>query len=160
MYSRRSRRVSSKYTMATVRTVVYGPTRRPTTRRTTTHLKKTLWIARSPRSKDGGNHCCNPDGSGNLNIRGACEFLYETIEGGPQDDERWRLMSNVGCFAYTSGTGLFTTGGNGHPLTSPGNQHPCNEIAVVPWFEHCREYTQAQSENCTLFSACPRCTAL
>ena len=47
-------------------------------------------------------------------------------------DERWRTMANVGCFSYTAGAGLFTSGGNGHPDTSPGNQHPCNEIAFVP----------------------------
>jgi hypothetical protein len=81
-------------------------------------------------SKDGANGCCNADGSGNIS-RGSCSFLYETIEGGPQDDERWRTMANVGCFSYTAGTGLFLTGGNNHPITSPDNQHPCDEIAFV-----------------------------
>jgi len=89
------------------------------------------WPNNPAVSKDGGNGCCNPDGSGNLTHRNGCSFLYETIEGGPQDDERWRTMANVGCFAYTGGTGVFLTGGNGHPDTSPANQHPCDEIAFV-----------------------------
>jgi hypothetical protein len=81
--------------------------------------------------KDGGNGCCKPDGTGNPKIRDSCSFLYETIEGGPQDDERFRVMANVGCFSFTSGTGLFLSGGNGHAATSPANQHPCAEIAFV-----------------------------
>jgi hypothetical protein len=88
------------------------------------------WPNNPAVSKDGANGCCNPDGSGNVS-HGSCSFLYETIEGGPQDDERWRTMANVGCFAYTGGTGIFLTGGNGHPDRSPANQHPCGEIAFV-----------------------------
>ena len=68
---------------------------------------------------DQANHCCDKPTE-------MCSFLYETIEGGPQDDERWRTGANVGCFSYTAGAGLFNYGDN-----SPSNQHPCDEIAFA-----------------------------
>jgi hypothetical protein len=57
---------------------------------------------------DQANHCCDlapgpPPPSDPHLEKGRCSFLYETIEGGPQDDERWRTGANVGCFAYTAG---------------------------------------------------------
>ncbi len=80
---------------------------------------------------DQANHCCDlapgpPPPSDPHLEKGRCSFLYETIEGGPQDDERWRTGANVGCFAYTAGAGLFNYGDK-----SPANQHPCDEIAFV-----------------------------
>ena len=44
---------------------------------------------------DQANHCCDlkpgpPPPSDPHLEKGRCSFLYETIEGGPQDDERWR----------------------------------------------------------------------
>ena len=80
---------------------------------------------------DQANHCCDlkpgpPPPSDPHLEKGRCSFLYETIEGGPQDDERWRTGANVGCFAYTAGAGLFNYGDQ-----SPANQHPCEEIAFA-----------------------------
>ena len=84
--------------------------------------------------KDGGNGCCNKDGSGNPNIRGSCAFLYETIEGGPQDDERWRTMANVGCMSYHAGTGLFLTGGHElAPDALPGGCVSSQAICCCLW---------------------------
>jgi hypothetical protein len=79
---------------------------------------------------DQANHCCDlapgPPPPNDPLDKGRCSFLYETIEGGPQDDERWRTGANVGCFAYTAGAGLFNYGDR-----PPANQHPCDEIAFV-----------------------------
>lgn len=74
---------------------------------------------------DQANHCCDK-GPNSGPDSGKCSFLYETIEGGPQDDERWRTGANVGCFAYTAGAGLFN-----YDDHSPANQHPCEEIAFA-----------------------------
>jgi hypothetical protein len=67
---------------------------------------------------DQANYCC---GSGNK----SCSFLFETIEGGAQDDERWRAGANVGCFSFKAGVGLFNYGGG------EGSQHPCGQIAFA-----------------------------
>ena len=74
-------------------------------------------------STDQANHCCDkPIEPGH----DKCSFLFETIEGGPQDDERWRTGANVGCFSFTAGAGLFTYADHG-----PANQHPCDQIAFA-----------------------------